>query len=78
MMMFGPRYTEADLREDTTMVEPSKWSEMHIMDLYKQRQILLDRKKMLMQLYPSQFNMLNDLEIGVQQLATIINIKENE
>lgn len=78
MMIFGPRYTEADLNEETTIVDPSKWADMHIMDLYKQRQIMLDRKKMLMQLYPSNFQMLNDIEIGIHQLATIINIKENE
>ena len=78
MMLFGPRYTEADLNEETTTVDPSMWSTMHIMDLYKQRQIMLDRKKMLMQLYPSNFQMLNDLQIGIDQLATIINIKENE
>jgi len=39
MMLFGPRYTEADLKEETTFVDPSKWADMHIMDLYKQRQI---------------------------------------
>ena len=35
MMLFGPRYTEADLKEETTFVDPSKWADMHIMDLYK-------------------------------------------
>lgn len=76
-MIIGSRYNFGDVVSDVE-VQPSKWNQMHIIELYKQREVLLNRKQLLMSLYPSQSNLLDDLEIGLQQLQTIINIKEHE